>query len=64
MGQDEWQGEWSNSSQNWTADLRTKLEGPGESSTDGTFHIDIDNYVRHFRSTTICYMRQKNNYSK
>lgn len=61
MGQNEWDGEWSNKSQSWTQDLRQALNGPNESSEDGTFHIDIDNYVKTFRSTTICFLKSSLN---
>ena len=51
-GHKEWMGDWSDKSDKWTPELRTKLEFVD--ADDGVFFISYLDYMRYYRSTTIC----------
>lgn len=51
-GQGEWKGNWSDSSNLWTPELRKKI-GCTEAD-DGTFFIPLEDYMSHFSATSIC----------
>ena len=51
-GQFEWKGDWSDSSDLWTSDLKAKA-GWTEAD-DGTFFMCLDDYLRYYGNTSIC----------
>ncbi len=51
-GKFEWNGEWSDISDNWTPDLVEALNK--KFGDDGIFYISIDNYLKFFTNTQIC----------
>ena len=51
-GHQEWTGNWSDQSPQWTPALRLKL-GMQESD-DGVFFISFTDYVNYYRSTVVC----------
>ena len=53
---DEWEGDWSPNSTQWSHDLRQQHNHSGE-KYENQFYINIDDYMTHFRNTTICYQR-------
>ena len=48
----EWSGDWSNESDKWTPQLRQEL-GAEEVAQTGIFFISFEDFVEHFRCTTI-----------
>ena len=52
-GQHEWTGDWSDRSELW--DEKTRSELGMEAADDGVFFIDFENYIKHFRTTSICF---------
>ena len=52
-GQHEWTGDWSDRSELW--DEKTRSELGMEAVDDGVFFIDFENYIKHFRTTSICF---------
>jgi calpain-15 len=51
-GYKEWMGDWSDSSDKWTAEIKAKLNF--EDSDDGVFYMTYQHYMSYYRSTTIC----------
>ena len=53
-GEGEWTGDWSDKSDKWTKELK-KYFGVVDRN-DGVFWISVDDYVKLFETTTICYL--------
>lgn len=51
-GKKEWTGNWSDSSNLWTQDLRKQLNV--HNRDDGVFFIDIDDFLFYFTMMTVC----------
>ena len=49
----EWTGDWSDKSSLW--DDKSKKKVKFEDAKDGIFFIALEDYLSHFRSTTICF---------
>ena len=49
----EWTGNWSDKSPLW--DEKSKKKVKFEDAKDGIFFIALEDYLSHFRSTTICF---------
>lgn len=52
-GHKEWMGDWSDHSDKWTPELKEKVQFT-EAADDGVFFIAYEDYLRYYRSTTIC----------
>lgn len=57
-GEGEWNGVWSDKSELWTPELREKYGCKIED--DGTFHIPIEEYVKHYAWTSIAVDKSQN----
>ena len=53
-GEGEWNGDWSDKSKKWTEELKEYFEVVKKE--DGIFWISVDDYVKYFASTSICYL--------
>lgn len=51
-GSGEWKGDWCDSSDLWTDELRDEVDCKEED--DGIFHISVEDYVSQFQSTSFC----------
>ena len=51
-GKGEWTGDWSDGSDKWTPELRSKYSVV--EADDGTFHIPFNAYMVNFACTTFC----------
>ena len=49
----EWKGDWSDKSKKWT--VRTRAQVNGEDKEDGIFFMSLNDYMKFFTQTTICY---------
>ena len=56
-GHQEWSGDWSDQSSQWTDELRTKLNHKKQDD-DGVFFISFEDYLSYYRSTTICKLHE------
>ena len=56
-GDHEWTGAWSDKWTGWTPELKTELQEVD--SDDGQFFIALEDYLTHFRSTTIAVWQEK-----
>jgi len=54
---EKWQGEWSDASIKWTADLRRKLGFP-KGGIDGVFFMSLNDFTQNFAHCTICKIRE------
>lgn len=61
-GSKEWTGDWSDSSELWTPELREKYGCKDED--DGVFFIPLEDYVRHFSWTSICAENNPDKYKR
>lgn len=59
-GSQEWQGDWSDSSNLWTPQLKKDLGW--SNSDDGTFWMAFDDFASYFSSVTICRVHDNYNY--
>jgi hypothetical protein len=50
----EWKGDWSDSSNKWTEKTRQIFKNSNENKDDGTFYIELSDYVKYFNETQIC----------
>lgn len=48
----EWEGAWSDKSNLWTPDLRRRLGSTD--ANDGIFFMPLEDYLTHYRETSIC----------
>jgi len=53
-GEGEWKGKWSDNSRYWTDEYKKYFNH--EKAIDGIFWININDYVKNFDSTYICYI--------
>lgn len=60
-GQGEWTGEWSDSSPQWTPELRQQLEV--NKTNDGVFFMDFASWRKYFYDYQICYYYDNYKYS-
>jgi hypothetical protein len=61
-GQLEWNGDWSDKSEKWTAELKKEI-GTNFDSDEGIFFMSFQDYYRFFTCTYICMNRQDYNYN-
>ena len=59
-GNYEWKGDWSDTSNKWTDELRVRLNHTVED--DGTFFMPFEEYLRLFKRTSICVKNDPANY--
>ena len=52
-GMKEWQGDWGDKSKKWTPKTRQQVNG--EDKEDGIFFMCLEDYMKFFSRTTICY---------
>lgn len=52
-GMKEWTGDWSDNSKLWT--VKTRLQVNCEDKEDGSFFISLNDFIKFFTRTTICY---------
>lgn len=60
-GQGEWKGAWSDSSSDWTDELRSQLKV--EKNNDGVFFMDFNSWRKYFYDYQICYYQDNYKYS-
>ena len=53
-GDTEWKGNWSDNSQLWNDELRSKFNYVN--TDDGAFWMSLEDFVKYFDSTTICHV--------
>lgn len=51
-GSYEWKGDWSDSSELWTEELRAEIGC--EETNDGIFHMTFNDFLDQFKRTSIC----------
>ena len=56
-GKGEWTGAWSDKWTGWTPELKRELKVVD--SDDGQFFIALEDYITHYRSTTIAVWQEK-----
>jgi calpain-15 len=59
--ENEWRGDWSDSSPLWTPQLKEQLRM--RSVSDGTFYIAFNDFVRYFDNVAFCYYNRTHRYS-
>lgn len=57
----EWKGDWSDTSNLWTPDLKQKLGWTN--AEDGLFFISLNDYLSHYSNTSVCFVAPSNVHS-
>ena len=57
----EWKGDWSDNSTIWTPELKKQLGWTD--AEDGLFFISLNDYISHYRATSVCFAAMNNLHS-
>jgi len=60
-GQTEWNGPWSDSSSNWTPELKKRLHI--ENKNDGVFFMAYEDFLKYFDDIQVCYVHDSFQYT-
>ena len=60
-GHGEWQGDWSDKSDKWTDELRETYGC--HDKDDGLFFMTFEDYMSHFKRTSVCLQQEPETYS-
>ena len=55
-GNFEWEGDWSDQSNLWTAEIKAELK-PNLNESDGTFWMCFEDFIKYFRCLNVCRVR-------